>query len=220
MALQSCRSQSGPCSSCWRCVFYDCDNADSEGHIVIDTEVADRLQALELCIRPQVEEQSRGHCVRTSRTLVNRDTHVRGNAAKHHFPPGTPFQQVTTKEARRAQHGGCHAGTLLEQCDGERTAMVGHWAPMVCEASLMGGAVNGIGTMATEDMELHTTAAFERLKYQDMDALGEGLGMDVGVQNEPGPCTSVFGMYEDMMKTISALEKDCNRMASKGSDVP
>ena len=70
-----------------------------------DAEVAARFAALEPCLRSQVREQLAGRPTRSSRTLVHRDIHALGNAARHHFEidASSSFAEVTPSEARSAQ---------------------------------------------------------------------------------------------------------------------
>ncbi len=104
------------------------------------------------------------------------------------------------------------------------SVVFGHFKTFVNDAQVardfLAALPIGLHTAAFERITSVDSGEAEKDKYQDKDALGEGLGMDVGVQNEPGPSTAVLGMYEDMMKGFSALEQECNRMASKGSDAP
>ena len=91
----------------------------------IDEEVLQRLRAIEPGIRAQVLAKVRGASRHSARSLVDAETHIKGNAAKHFFPD-KPFVDISTMEIRQQQRVRCReplqfddAFSLLEgMCDG------------------------------------------------------------------------------------------------------
>ena len=67
-------------------------------------EVRLRLDAMEPCIRAQVQSAACGKPSPSSAPLVHRDLHVMSTAAKHIFPEGS-FAAITPTTARRLQRG-------------------------------------------------------------------------------------------------------------------
>ena len=70
----------------------------------VDPRVAARLRALQPCLIAQWEAAQRGERARQACGLVSTGINILGNAARHLFVQGVPFEQVTVAEARRAQH--------------------------------------------------------------------------------------------------------------------
>ena len=86
-------------------------NRATTGKAVLDTvlksegqgELAARLLALVPGISAQIASAGRGHHVHTSATLIPRDEHILGGAAKHNFR--LPMRQITPSIAKKMQRG-------------------------------------------------------------------------------------------------------------------